>query len=152
MMIDKKMESLDLIDLISARHDSIRLMLENITSEKMPEASFRDSEWYLIDKINYGMPTFAELSKIINLTRQAIHKTVKHLEQKGVVKIEAVANNKKEKCVLLTDFGIQCFEKYISYKFQVVAHIEKVIGNENFDILKKMLQQNWDLDQFETDI
>src|SRR5699024_3356399 len=146
MANDNNLEGLDIIDLISERHSALRQTVESKTSEHLQDVHFSSSEWYLIDKINYDKPTFAELTRKIHLTRQAIHKAIKQLEQKGVVQVEAVPNNKKEKCVYLTHLGVQCFEQYVDGKSQLIAHIETVIGKDELMQFKAVLQRDWHLD------
>src|SRR5699024_12185492 len=124
-------------------HSALRQNLESTTSEQIQDVHFSSSEWYLIDKINYEKPTFAELTRKIHLTRQAIHKAIKQLEHKGVVQVEAVPNNKKEKCVNLTTLGLQCFEEYVEHKLQFFSHIEKMIGSTQLGKLKQVLQHDW---------
>lgn len=149
MANDKSIEGLDLIDLISERHSALRHTIESITSEQIQDVHFSSSEWYLIDKINYEKPTFAELTRKIHLTRQAIHKAIKQLEHKGVVQVEAVPHNKKEKCVNLTALGLQCFEQYVDHKLQLIGHIEAIIGSAQLEQLKQVLQQDWQLEDIE---
>ncbi|MDG0842020.1 winged helix DNA-binding protein [Staphylococcus equorum] len=145
----KSIEGLDLIDLISERHGELRQQVNTITSERIQGVQFSSSEWYLINKINYEKPSFAELTRKIHLTRQAIHKAIKQLEHKGVVQVEAVPNNKKEKRVVLTELGAQCYEHYKDYKSQVIKHMETVIGSRQIEQLKQVLQQDWHLEDIE---
>ncbi|WP_436855472.1 MarR family winged helix-turn-helix transcriptional regulator [Staphylococcus caeli] len=147
----KQSENVDLINLISDRHNELRQKVEYLTAQQLPEINFSSSEWYLITIIQYGSPSLAELTRIINLTRQAIHKAVKQLQEKAVVQIEAVPNNKKEKRVTLTPLGITCYEQYIANKEQLITHIGEVIGTSELAKLQDLLQQDWQLQSFDTE-
>lgn len=144
-------EDADLINLISDRHNELRQKVEYLTAQQLPQIHFSSSEWYLITIIQYGSPSLAELTRIINLTRQAIHKAVKQLQQKAVVQIEAVPNNQKEKRVTLTPLGITCYEQYIANKVRLITHIGKVIGTSELAQLQDLLQQDWQLQSFDTE-
>ncbi|MGW7977038.1 HTH domain-containing protein [Staphylococcus xylosus] len=149
--MDKYIEETDLINLISDRHNDLRQKVEYITAQQLPHVHFSSSEWYLITIIKYGSPSLAELTRTINLTRQAIHKAVKQLEHKQVVHIEAVPNNKKEKRVTLTKSGIACYERYIDNKHQLIDYIASVIGISQTEQLQQLLQQDWHLENFNTE-
>lgn len=144
-------EETDLINLISDRHHDLRQKVEYMTAQQLPQVHFGSSEWYLIMIIKYDRPSFAELTHKINLTRQAIHKALKQLEQKQVVQIESVPNNKKEKRVSLTQFGITCYEKYIENKQHIIEHISHVIGASEVAHLQQLLQADWQLDNDKQD-
>ncbi|NWK84706.1 HTH domain-containing protein [Staphylococcus sp. GSSP0090] len=144
-------EETDLINLISDRHHDLRQKVEYMTAQQLPQVHFGSSEWYLIMIIKYDRPSFAELTHKINLTRQAIHKAVKQLEQKQVVQIESVPNNKKEKRVTLTQFGITCYEKYIENKQYIIEHISHVIGASEVAHLQQLLLADWQLDNDKQD-
>ncbi|UQW82729.1 winged helix DNA-binding protein [Staphylococcus edaphicus] len=147
----KNLEETDLMNLISDRHNDLRQKVEYLTAQQLPQVQFGSSEWYLITIIKYDSPSLAELTQKINLTRQAIHKAVKQLEQKQVVQIEHVPNNKKEKRVTLTQLGITCYEKYIENKQQIIAHIAHVIGQSEVEQLHQLLQADWQLEHFKGD-
>lgn len=147
----KHIEETDLINLISGRHHDLRQKVEYMTAQQLPQVHLGSSEWYLIMIIKYDQPTFAELTHKINLTRQAIHKAVKQLEQKQVVQIESVPNNKKEKRVTLTEFGIMCYEKYMKNKQHIIEHIGQVIGASEVAHLEQLLQADWQLENDKPD-
>ncbi|MCD8820567.1 HTH domain-containing protein [Staphylococcus gallinarum] len=147
----KRSTNTDLINLISDRHNEVRQKVEYLTTQQLSKIHFSSSEWYLITIIQYGSPSLAELTRTINLTRQAIHKVVKQLQQKAVVQIEAVPNNKKEKRVTLTPLGVTYYEQYIANKERLIMHIGKVIGISELAQLQDLLQQDWQLQSFDTE-
>lgn len=144
--MNKDKEETDLINLISDRHNDLRQKVEYMTLQQSPQVHFSSSEWYLITIIKYDNPSLAELTRIVNLTRQAIHKAIKQLEQKSVVQIESVPNNKKEKRVKLTKYGISCYERYAENKRLLIDHIGKVLGFSEIEYLQYLLEQNWQLE------
>src|SRR5699024_7632971 len=89
--------------------------------------------------------TYVEVTQDVNLKRQANQKAIKPLEEKELVKVKNMTHNKKEKCVSLTYQGIKCIERYMTYKQLIETHIEAMIGPEQFQSFKMILQQDWQL-------
>src|SRR5699024_10629294 len=101
---NQQLHELDFIDLLSERHAQLRQLTETAANVDQ-ESKISSSEWYIISIIGAETYTLSELTALVKLTRQAIHKTVKQLEQKELVVLKAVTGNKKEKCVNLTTLG-----------------------------------------------
>lgn len=87
----------------------------------------------------------------MNLSRQAIHKAIKNLQEKNIVTVSDVEGNKKEKSVTLTQYGESCCEKYINIKHQIELYIQKQIGVENMKLMKTYLGKDWHLEDFKVD-
>ena len=85
------------------------------------------------------------LSKHVDISRQATHKFIKSLEAKGLVEINNVENNKKDKCIRLTKLGEECYEKNESLKANLEKEIANKIGPEQLKLLKDFLKLDWGL-------
>ena len=133
---------LDLIDLISERHVYIRAHIEKIWNEKY-DIKMNNTEWHVIAKLYSGMDTIADITRKVHVSRQATHKLIKNLEQKQLIEIYDDQKNKKIKKVRLTQFGVQCYEQYMTIKEQMEASIEQSIGTNLYEQLKKGLSMNW---------
>ena len=133
---------LDLIDLISERHNYIRLYIEKLWNEKY-NIKINNTEWHVIAKLYSGMDTIADITRKVHVSRQATHKLIKNLEQKELIEIYDDQKNKKIKKVRLTQFGVQCYEQYLKIKEQMEASIEQSIGTELFDQLRRGLSMEW---------
>ncbi|RUL56393.1 MarR family transcriptional regulator [Lysinibacillus antri] len=134
---------LDLFDLISGRHVAIRKALEEKWNE-LSDVSISNSEWYIMTKLYGHQPTTAALAKTVNMSRQAIHKFIKKLEAKGLVEVTN-GNNKRDKCIQLTDLGEKCIEKYISLKKDLERKISDQVGHEQLVKIKEILNLDWGL-------
>ena len=143
-MLDYELQSLDLIDLISERHIQLRNITENLWNDNS-DIYISNSEWFIMARIYKKQPTIAYVSKHVDISRQATHKFMKNLEGKGLLKISSLENNKKDKCVQLTELGEQCYEKNEALKADLEKKIIDKIGNEKFGILKEILKLDWDL-------
>lgn len=141
---NQQLHELDFIDLISERHAQLRQLTETAANVDQ-ESKISSSEWYIISIIGAETYTLSELTALVKLTRQAIHKTVKQLEQKELVVLKAVTGNKKEKCVNLTTLGRDLWQRNQAYQQELEQHIKTTIGVAQFEQLKALLQTDWDL-------
>ena len=119
------LKNLDLIDILSERH----LQLRKITEKRWNASSdiyLSNSEWFIMARIYKKQSTIAYVSKHVDISRQATHKVIKSLEAKGLVEINNMENNKKNKRIRLTQLGEECYEKNESLK----ANLETEIANK----------------------
>ncbi|WP_203334813.1 MarR family winged helix-turn-helix transcriptional regulator [Planococcus beigongshangi] len=136
------LEKLDLIDLLSERHNLVRKISEKAWNDQS-EISISNSEWYIMSKIYKKQPTISHVNRNVEISRQAIHKFIKQLSAKGLVAVDNVENNKKDKCIRLTGLGEECFEKNEALKKQLEDRIMEAVGEERFAVLKDVLKQDW---------
>jgi DNA-binding MarR family transcriptional regulator len=138
-------ENLDLIDLLSERH----LLLRGITEKLWNDSSdiyISNSEWFIMARIYKKQPTIAYVSKNVDISRQATHKFIKKLESKGLVEVMNVKHNNKEKCIKLTLFGEECFEKNETLKASLEKKIADNIGEKQLVFLKDILKSTWGIE------
>lgn len=136
------LQHLDLIDLLSERNNLVRRISEKAWNDKKG-VYISNSEWYIMARIYKNRPTISYVTKNVDISRQAIHKFIKNLSAKGLVEIQSVENNKKEKCIRLTDLGEECYEENAALKEQLENKIAEHIGMEQVTILKDILKSDW---------
>ncbi|MBD8016258.1 MULTISPECIES: MarR family winged helix-turn-helix transcriptional regulator [Planococcus] len=139
---DAELQKLNLIDLISERHITTRRISEKAWNDNS-EFHISNSEWYIMARIYKKQPTIAYVTKNVDISRQAIHKFIKNLASKGLVEVRNVENNKKEKCIRLTAFGEECYEKNEALKVQLENKVAEKIGPDQMEILKDILKSDW---------
>lgn len=142
MAPDAELQKLNLIDLISERHITTRRISEKAWNDNS-EFHISNSEWYIMARIYKKQPTIAYVTKNVDISRQAIHKFIKNLASKGLVEVRNVENNKKEKCIRLTAFGEECYEKNEALKVQLENKVAEKIGSDQMEILKDILKSDW---------
>jgi len=142
MISNSELQNLDLIDLLSERHNLVRRIAEK-TWNHPSEIYISNSEWYIMARIYKKRPAISYVTKNVEISRQAIHKFIKNLSAKGLVEIQNVENNKKEKCIQLTALGEECYEKNEALKAQLENKIAENIGIEQVGILKDLLKLDW---------
>ncbi|WP_085992889.1 winged helix-turn-helix transcriptional regulator [Oceanobacillus senegalensis] len=142
--MENELHNLDLIDSLSERHVQLRKIAEKLWNDSS-DIYLSNSEWFIIARTYKKQPTISEISKNVDISRQATHKFIKQLEAKGIVEINNVKNNKKHKCVRLTRLGEDCYEKNEALKATIEEKVSDQIGADNVRALKDMLKMNWGL-------
>ena len=141
--MNAELEKLDLIDLISETHLKLREISERLWNDTS-DLYLSNSEWFIISRIyQKKQTTISSVTKHVDISRQATHKFIKQLEQKRLVVIKAMENNKKEKSIELTKLGEECYEKNESLKAQLESEIANKIGDEKLKQLKEILKADW---------
>lgn len=139
---NSELQNLDLIDLLSERHTLVRRISEKAWNDHS-EIYISNSEWYIMARIYKKRPTIADVTKNVEISRQAIHKFIKNLAARGLVEINSADHNKKEKCIRLTALGEECYEKNAALKAHLENKIAEEIGVEQVKILKDLLKLDW---------
>ncbi|MFC4559412.1 MarR family winged helix-turn-helix transcriptional regulator [Virgibacillus kekensis] len=142
MTSNAELQNLDLIDLLSERHSLVRSISEKAWNDQS-EIYISNSEWYIMTRIYKKRPTISYVTKNVDISRQAIHKFIKNLTTKGLVKVQDVESNKKEKCIQLTPLGEECYEKNAALKAQLEKKIAEKIGEQQVTVLKDILKLDW---------
>ncbi|MFJ7726679.1 MarR family transcriptional regulator [Neobacillus sp. NPDC097160] len=106
--MNSNLQHLDLFDLISEHHIQLRKISEKLWNDSN-DIYLSNSEWFILARIyQKKQATISCISKRVDISRQAIHKFIKRLEVKGLVEINNLENNKKEKSIQLTKLGKEC--------------------------------------------
>lgn len=142
MLSTSELKQLDLIDLLSERHNLVRKITENVWNDNH-ELPISNSEWYIMAIVYGKRLTIADVTKNVEISRQAIHKLIQNLRAKGLVNVQNVENNRKLKCIELTALGKDCYEKYVQIKAQLEKDIMNKIGESHVNELKNILSMDW---------
>ncbi|MBT2699155.1 MarR family winged helix-turn-helix transcriptional regulator [Neobacillus sp. C211] len=142
LISNAELQNLDLIDLLSERHSLVRSISEKAWNDQS-EIYISNSEWYIMARIYKKQPSISYVTKNVEISRQAIHKFIQKLSERGLVEINNVENNKKEKCIQLTALGEECYEKNEALKAKLENKIAEKIGTEQVSILKGILKLDW---------
>ena len=137
-------KNLNIIDLISEKHIILRREVED-RWKAIDEEEISHTEALLLAKINMGRIALAEVARQANISRQAMYKCAKKLENRGYLKFVADENNNKY--TELTKKGIEYCEKSIALKEKIEEEISKVIGLENLKLIKELLNKEWIVDK-----
>ena len=80
--MDKNLENLNIIDLVSEKHITLRRVVEEQWAAN-EEEEISHTEALLLAKLYMGKISLAEVARHANISRQAMYKCAKKLEEKG---------------------------------------------------------------------
>lgn len=109
-------KNLNIMDLISEKHIILRREVED-RWKAIDEEEISHTEALLLAKISMGRIALAEVARQANISRQAMYKCAKKLEDRGYLKFVADENNNKY--TELTEKGIEYCEKSIALKEKI---------------------------------
>ena len=133
-------KKLNIIDLISEKHITLRREVEERWS-KSGEEDITHTEAMLLAKINMGKISLAEVARQANVSRQAMHKCAKKLEEKGY--LEFIASESNQTYTSLTEKGVLYCKKSNELKDIIEEEITQKLGEENMKLIKKLLECKW---------
>jgi DNA-binding MarR family transcriptional regulator len=145
--MEPNLKKLDLIDLISERHLLLRKISEDIWNESS-DIYISNSEWFIMARIyNHPdqQPLISYVSRHVDISRQATHKFLRILEDKGLIRIENASHNNRDKCARLTALGEECYLRNLQLKADLEKRIGERIGTGPMAALKEILKSDWGL-------
>lgn len=132
----------DIIEILYRQYKQLRDESEKLWQEYY-DLQLTSAEWTVINNIHHGNSTVPQLMKHLDITKQAVHKFITALEEKGLVQASIIKAPKVQKKVDLTPLGYEIFEKSLVIQRQIEQQIEQSIGKEHYAQLKKLLQLPW---------
>lgn len=122
-------------------------IIEDLSLEQAKQYGYEDKDIISSSKIlafvDNGVVTISSIAKKIGISRQAVHKVVKNLADKGFL-ILAHEMNKRDKQIQMTQKGQELLVCRQEVMQKVEDRIAQNIGEEEFCKLKKLLQMSWD--------
>lgn len=135
-------ENLTIIDLISEQHLVLRKLVEDRWME-ISNIEFSHTEWFLLSKTEQESLTISKAATLIGISRQAMQKCTKKLEERGYINFFYKKDNKRDKYIVLTETGRDCCNKNNLLKERIENEIIKNIGNAPIGNLKRLLKEDW---------
>ena len=97
----------------------------------------------ILTLIQNGSFTSSSLAKKLNISRQAIHKSITNLCDKGFLELQTDETNKKNKIIHITNSGYELLECRTAVMEKVENKILEKIGKDNYKKLKEILTIDW---------
>lgn len=138
--MEENLEGLNIIDLISEKHIVLRREVEDKWASSNEE-EITHTEAFLLAKISMGRVSLAEAARQAHISRQAMFKCAKKLEEKGYLEFNLEDNNNKY--AVLTLKGQAYCQKSQELKMSIESDIAEILGQENVLLLKELLKKNW---------
>lgn len=132
-------QSLGLIDLISEKHLELRARLHESDGQ-----AINKTEAHILAVLRkHGKLTVSEIGRIIHISRQGTHKCIQGMLEAELVETDRNGGTVRDKPLVLTDKGRECFEQLESTKERLERVIAERLGQESVDALKRLLQEDW---------
>jgi len=83
--------------------------------------------------------SISELARIMNISRQAVHKKVHKLEDLGFLELVSRDSNKKDRVIRITSLGQEIRKQGAEHLIQIEEKLSWSIGERNLEFMKIIL-------------
>ena len=130
----------------------MRLMMENIEwmEKEMNHTIAKNSysltpaETKLFNTLRGRNRSISELSRVMGLSRQAVHKTTHRLIENGYLELAVSNVNKRDRLVCITPEGLKVRQFGASILKEIEKKLSKSIGKENLELIRDSLTKHLD--------
>ncbi len=133
-------ESPDLMGLINEKYSILHRRREAMwaTTGLVPVTV---TEWHVLSRVRDGSSSISEVARAVNISRQATHKCIRSLQDKGILTVDTHPDNRRNRVVSMTDFGHLCYAQNLAFRLEVEQQVEASIGAEQLCLLKDILDK-----------
>lgn len=139
------MEDTDLVSIIAEKQRMIRRTCQSMWG-KVHDLHISETEWAVLRLALESTVTISEAAKCLEITRQASHKVVRSMEEKGLVSVHESEVYKNRKYIIPSETGRMYATEQEQMKNSLVEKIEQTIGSENAQRMKELLSMDWGLE------
>lgn len=100
------------------------------------------AELKLFNALRGQEKSISELARILGVSRQAVHKTIHKLKDKGYLELVISRNNKKDRLVKITESGQDIRKQGAEYLMKIERKLSWSIGERNLDYVKEILLEH----------
>lgn len=136
----------------SSNHDIKFLLLEKldyieeVSRKKAKVYGYQDNDILsssgILTLVDNGVVTISKIAKKLGISRQAVHKSVKTLYEKGFLTLEE-GEDRRERMICMTVQGeglLHCRKEVMA---KVESEIKSHLGEADFEKLKAFLERAW---------
>lgn len=102
-----------------------------------------DAEARILATLRGEELTISEVARRLDLSRQAVHKTVAKLVQAKLLRLVSISGNARDKRIEFTEKGEAMKAAGSKVLRELEQEIEAAIGKENVKLLKSLLSKPW---------
>ncbi len=106
-----------------------------------PYAGVRASDVRVFVTATRGPKSISEIARKLGISRQSAQASVKRLIKLGVVELERLPDNKREKLVLITPRGVLAGKTAKQQIETIESDVAAIIGRENLENMRKNLTE-----------
>ncbi|MCV6596237.1 MAG: MarR family winged helix-turn-helix transcriptional regulator [Mangrovicoccus sp.] len=117
-------------------------LFDGMATELRKQTAFGDSRpsdaktFMLISRHPRGL---TELAEALQISRQAVHKSVQRLVEAGVVEFEYAPNSRRDKIADLTEKGIKARQVGFEISSRIEEYVQQRVGQEDLETLRRIL-------------
>ena len=142
-MLDKKTNSF-------LKKNIMRLMMENVEwmEKEMINSSKEDihhltpAEIKLFNTLRGNKKSISDLSRVMGISRQAVHKTTHRLKEYGYIELTISPDNKRDRLVSITSEGQKVRKRGAKIIREIERNLSKNIGQDNLELIRALLEEN----------
>ena len=116
------------------------------SSPEAARSEFSGAEGKIFGTLRGRELTVSEIARLRSISRQAVHRTVSGLVERGFLELKLADGSKRDKVVVITPAG-QKLRKNVGEQLETIENeIAQAIGTERLETLREILQQDWSAD------
>ena len=128
----------------------MRLMMENvewmegemISSSKKDIRHLTPAEIKLFNTLRGSKKSISDLSRVMGISRQVVHKTTHRLMEFGYIELTISPDNKRDRLVSITRKGLKVRERGAKILREIEGKLSKNIGRDNLELIRDLLEEN----------
>tara|TARA_X000001036_G_C20543282_1_gene751232 strand:- start:235 stop:693 length:459 start_codon:yes stop_codon:yes gene_type:complete len=144
-VIDKNMDYKDFLDTNFMRlaMELVEWMeFEMIELNKSAKYQGSIAEIRLFNTLRGEEKSISEVARIMNISRQAVHKTAHKLEDLGFLELVSRDSNKKDRVIRITSLGQEIRKQGAEHLMQIEEKLSWDIGERNLEFMKIILSSH----------
>lgn len=111
--------------------------------ESSDHKGFGSSDILMLANLDCGRTYPSEVARRIGVSRQAVYKLLRNLEQKEIVSLEQDSERKNSKVIVITSKGEAMIRDAIILLQGIEKELRDKIGEESVDRLRAVLELDW---------
>ncbi len=121
------------------------LLDERFKSKRMGTQyrSFTDAQARIFATLQGESLTISEVARRLDVSRQAVHKLVSGLVKDGLLALEPIPDNARDKRIVFTSEGESLKRLAAKALYEIEQEVQAAIGSKNLTLLKDLLEKEW---------
>ena len=125
--------------------DKSEWIMDRVRAQKQGEGNLlTEAEGKIMSTLRGRELTVSEIARLRGVSRQAIHRTVTGLVEKGYLRLDPAPGSERDKIVVVTAEGQKLRKQVGQMLKKVEDEIAKAIGKDRLETLRAILKEDWE--------